>query len=118
MIFQLEFGHWVPFRRGDRSQKKRPSVPARDHTVCRCRLSGVDCLDRTVAEAAGAARERYGYPTLRQSDPATYGRAAMRADFHTCEKALTARLRDLHSRRLPTGRIPLMARRRLRRLLA
>jgi erythromycin esterase-like protein len=60
----------------------------------------LDYLDRTDPEAAQAARERYGCLTPWQTDPATYGRAAMRPGFRTCEQAVIAALRDLLSRRL------------------
>jgi erythromycin esterase-like protein len=57
-------------------------------------------LDRHDPEAAQVARERYGCLTPWQHDPATYGRAALRPGFRTCEKAVLAMLRDLLSKRL------------------
>lgn len=60
----------------------------------------LDYLDRHDPEAARAARERYGCLTPWQHDPATYGRAAMRPGFRTCEQAVVAALRDLLAGRL------------------
>ena len=57
-------------------------------------------LDRHDPEAARVARERYGCLTPWQHDPASYGRAALRPGFRTCEKAVLAMLRDLLERRL------------------
>jgi protein-L-isoaspartate(D-aspartate) O-methyltransferase len=59
-------------------------------------ITGVlDYLDRHDPEAAQVARERYGCLTPWQHDPASYGRAALRPGFRTCEQAVLAMLRDL-----------------------
>jgi erythromycin esterase-like protein len=60
----------------------------------------LDYLDRTDPEAARVARERYGCLTPWQRDPATYGRAALRAGYALCEDAVSATLRDLLAHRL------------------
>lgn len=60
----------------------------------------LDYLDQTDPDAARVARERYGCLTPWQHDPATYGRAAMRPGFRTCEKAVVSALRDLLTHRL------------------
>lgn len=52
-------------------------------------------LDEHDPEAATVARERYGCLTPWQADPATYGRAALRAGFAECEEAVVAQCRDL-----------------------
>jgi protein-L-isoaspartate(D-aspartate) O-methyltransferase len=57
-------------------------------------------LDRHDPEAAQVARERYGCLTPWQHDPASYGRAALRFGFRTCERAVLAMLRDLLQGRL------------------
>jgi protein-L-isoaspartate(D-aspartate) O-methyltransferase len=64
-------------------------------------IAGVlDYLDRHDPEAAQVARERYGCLTPWQHDPASYGRAALRPGFRTCEQAVLAMLCDLLERRL------------------
>lgn len=52
-------------------------------------------LDDTDPEAAQIARERYGCLTPWQSDPATYGRAALSRGYGECEEAVIAQCRDL-----------------------
>jgi protein-L-isoaspartate(D-aspartate) O-methyltransferase len=64
-------------------------------------IAGVlEYLDRHDPEAARVARERYGCLTPWQHDPASYGRAALRPGFRTCEQAVLAMLRDLLKGRL------------------
>jgi protein-L-isoaspartate(D-aspartate) O-methyltransferase len=60
----------------------------------------LDYLDRHDPEAAQVARERYGCLTPWQHDPASYGRAALRPGFRTCERAVLTMLRDLLQGRL------------------
>ena len=57
-------------------------------------------LDRVDAQAARAARERYGRLTPWQHDPAAYGRAALVSRMDSCEKDVVAMLRDLLAKRL------------------
>jgi protein-L-isoaspartate(D-aspartate) O-methyltransferase len=64
-------------------------------------IAGVlDYLDRHDPEAAQVARERYACLTPWQHDPASYGRAALRPGFRTCEQAVLAMLGDLLRGRL------------------
>jgi erythromycin esterase-like protein len=60
----------------------------------------LDYLDRVDPEAAAAARERYGCLSPWQRDPVTYGRAALRHGFQTCEEPVTKMLRSLLDKRL------------------
>lgn len=60
----------------------------------------LDYLDRIDPEAAKVARERYGCLTPWQSDPATYGRAALSRGYAQCEKAVIDQCRDLLRKRL------------------
>jgi erythromycin esterase-like protein len=57
-------------------------------------------LDRTDAEAARVARERYGCLTPWQQDPAVYGRAVLSRGYKACEPDVVATLSDLLSKRL------------------
>jgi protein-L-isoaspartate(D-aspartate) O-methyltransferase len=56
-------------------------------------------LDQVDPSAARVARERYGCLTPWQSDPATYGHAALTGTYPTCERAVTSMLTDLLKRR-------------------
>ena len=57
-------------------------------------------LDRVDPAAANVARERYGCLTPWQSDPATYGRAALSRGYAECEAAVIDQCRDLLRKRL------------------
>ena len=56
-------------------------------------------LDEVDPEAAKVARERYGCLTPWQSDPVTYGRAALSGAYQTCEKQVVAMLADIMKKR-------------------
>lgn len=57
-------------------------------------------LDDIDPDAAAIARERYGCLTPWQSDPATYGRAALSGRYRECEKDVVAMLSALLNKRL------------------
>jgi protein-L-isoaspartate(D-aspartate) O-methyltransferase len=57
-------------------------------------------LDSRDPAAAAVARERYGCLTPWQSDPAAYGRAALKGDYRSCESEVSAMLTDLLQERL------------------
>jgi len=56
-------------------------------------------LDQVDPASAGVARERYGCLTPWQSDPATYGHAALTGAYPTCESDVVHVLTDLLHRR-------------------
>ncbi|TMJ57818.1 MAG: protein-L-isoaspartate(D-aspartate) O-methyltransferase [Alphaproteobacteria bacterium] len=60
----------------------------------------LDYLDKVDPEAARVARERYGCLTPWQSEPSTYGRAALSAGYAPCENAVLGILRDLLEKHL------------------
>jgi protein-L-isoaspartate(D-aspartate) O-methyltransferase len=60
----------------------------------------LDYLDSVDPEAAAVARRRYGCLTPWESDPATYGAAALRGRYRTCEPEVARILQDLLERRL------------------
>ncbi|MDB5819198.1 MAG: pcm2 [Rhizobacter sp.] len=64
----------------------------------------LDYLDRIDPEAAHAARERYGCLMPWQSDPVTYGHAAITSGFAECEAAVIAQCKALLSRQLDYAR--------------
>jgi protein-L-isoaspartate(D-aspartate) O-methyltransferase len=62
------------------------------HTSIRAVLAYLDDVD---PEAAETARERYGCLTPWQTDPATYGRAALTGSFRSCEREVARMLSGL-----------------------
>lgn len=59
----------------------------------------LDYLDAVDPETAAVARQRYGCLTPWQSDPATYGRAALTGRYRTCETEVSHMLADLLRKR-------------------
>jgi protein-L-isoaspartate(D-aspartate) O-methyltransferase len=57
-------------------------------------------LDEVDPASAKVARERYGCLTPWQSDPATYGHAALTGSYPTCEKDVVRNLKDLLGQRM------------------
>lgn len=57
-------------------------------------------LDEIDPASAKVARERYGCLTPWQSDPATYGHAALTGRYPTCESDVVRTLKDLLEKRL------------------
>jgi protein-L-isoaspartate(D-aspartate) O-methyltransferase len=57
-------------------------------------------LDETDPQAAAVARERYGCLMPWQNDPATYGRAALRSGYRSCEEGVVQQCRELLQRSL------------------
>ena len=55
----------------------------------------LDYLDKVDPKTARAARERYGCLTPWQSDPASYGHAALTGEFPTCEDEVSVVLMGL-----------------------
>jgi protein-L-isoaspartate(D-aspartate) O-methyltransferase len=59
----------------------------------------LDYLDDVDPGSARVARQRYGCLTPWQSDPATYGHAALTGGYQTCEREVISMLRDLLQKR-------------------
>ena len=55
-------------------------------------------LDDVDPETAAIARQRYGCLTPWQSDPATYGRAALTGSYRSCEHDVVGMLKELAAR--------------------
>ena len=67
--------------------------------------SVVGYLEEIDPPTAGIARQRYGCLTPWQSDPASYGYAALSARYRSCEHEVVSMLGDLlHRQRIYTGR--------------
>lgn len=60
----------------------------------------LDYLDDADPESAAVARHRYGCLTPWESDPATYGYAALTSRYHSCEREVVKMLQDLLAARL------------------
>ncbi|TPJ70581.1 protein-L-isoaspartate(D-aspartate) O-methyltransferase [Mesorhizobium sp. B2-7-1] len=60
----------------------------------------LEYLDRTDPEAARIARERYGCLTPWQTEPSTYGRAALTRGYRECEEAVLEQCREMLARQL------------------
>jgi protein-L-isoaspartate(D-aspartate) O-methyltransferase len=58
----------------------------------------LDYLDKVDPESARIARQRYGCLTPWQTDPASYGQAALSSTFRKCEKDVVGMLRDIVAR--------------------
>ena len=52
-------------------------------------------LDEVDPDSARIARQRYGCLTPWQTDPATYGHAALTGAYRTCEKEVVRMLEDI-----------------------
>lgn len=61
--------------------------------------SVLNYLDDVDPQTARVARERYGCLTPWQSDPATYGHAALTGTYQTCEREVVTILLDLMEKR-------------------
>ncbi|VTU21681.1 protein-L-isoaspartate O-methyltransferase [Variovorax sp. RA8] len=67
--------------------------------------SVVGYLEEVDPPTAGIARQRYGCLTPWQSDPASYGYAALNPRYRSCEQEVVSMLGDLlHRQRIYTGR--------------
>ena len=100
-----DFVDWLRARNEPLPQAERAGFHGLDLYSLGASIRAVlDYLDRTDAEAAAAARERYGCLDPWQQDPATYGRAALRPGFRTCEGAVVGMLQDLLAKRVALAR--------------
>lgn len=63
----------------------------------------LDHLETNDPAAAAIARERYGCLTPWQSEPATYGRAALSEGYAACEQAVVAQCEELLARAMEDG---------------
>jgi protein-L-isoaspartate(D-aspartate) O-methyltransferase len=101
----LDFIHWLrDFNLKRRSPGQRAGFYGLDlyslFTSIHCVLK---YLDRVDPQAAAVARARYGCLTPWESDPATYGRAALTGRYRSCEAEVVRMLQDLSRRRGDTA---------------
>ncbi|CAN1724287.1 protein-L-isoaspartate(D-aspartate) O-methyltransferase [Hyphomicrobium sp. 1Nfss2.1] len=94
-----EFVDWLREYNHSMLPKERVAFHGLDlyslHTSIRAVL---EYLDQVDPEAAEIARERYGCLTPWQSDPATYGRAALSGGYRTCENEVALMLSGILAR--------------------
>jgi len=91
-----EFVDWLRAHNKDLDPDRRAAFHGLDlyslHNSIRSVLSYLDDIDPRTARIA---RHRYGCLTPWQSDPATYGHAALSGNFQTCEREVVSMLTDL-----------------------
>lgn len=98
----LDFIHWLrEFNLSRRPSGRRVGFFGLDlysmFTSIQCVLK---YLDRVDPDAAALARARYACLTPWESDPATYGRAALTGRYRSCEVEAVRMLQDLSRRRV------------------
>lgn len=98
----LDFIHWLrEFNLKQRLPVRRVGFYGLDlysmFTSIHCVLK---YLDRVDPQAAAVARVRYGRLTPWESDPASYGRAALTGRYRSCEKEVVQMLQDMSRRRV------------------
>ena len=101
----LDFIHWLrDFNLHECTAEDRVGFYGLDlyslYTSIKCIL---DYLDRVDPAAANVARTRYSCLTPWQSDPASYGRAALSGAYRTCESEVVQVLQDMLRRRVETA---------------
>lgn len=92
-----EFVDWLRVHNAGLEPARRTAFHGLDlyslHSSIRAVL---DYLDEVDPDTARVARHRYGCLTPWQTDPATYGHAAVTGQYRSCEDAVVAVLVDLH----------------------
>jgi protein-L-isoaspartate(D-aspartate) O-methyltransferase len=92
-----EFVDWLRQRNSGLEPERRAAFHGLDlyslHSSIRSVLGYLDEVD---PDSARIARLRYGCLTPWQTDPATYGRAALTGRYRSCEDSVVAVLKDLH----------------------
>ncbi len=95
-----EFVDWLRAHNADVALDRRVAFHGLDlYSLYNSISSVLEYLDRVDPRTARIARLRYGCLTPWQSDPATYGHAALSGNFQTCEQEVTSMLTDLMRKR-------------------
>jgi len=91
-----DFVEWLRAHNADLPRENRVRFAGLDLYSLYTSISGVlGFLDAKDAETARVARERYGCLTPWQSDPASYGRAALSGQYRSCEREVVWMLESL-----------------------
>ena len=95
-----DFVSWLRQHNGTLEKDKRVAFHGLDlYSLYDSIRSVLNYLDKVDPTSAKVARERYGCLTPWQSDPATYGHAALTGSYPTCEADVVRALTDLQARR-------------------
>jgi len=90
------FVDWLRDHNGDVDRQDRVAFHGLDlYSLYSSIRSILKYLDEVDPQAAQIARQRYGCLTPWQTDPATYGHAALIGTFKTCEEDVAKMLKDL-----------------------
>jgi protein-L-isoaspartate(D-aspartate) O-methyltransferase len=94
------FVDWLRARNADVEADKRVAFHGLDlYSLFNSIRSVLNYLDDVDPRTARVARQRYGCLTPWQSDPATYGHAALTRNYQTCEREVVSMLTDLMQKR-------------------
>ena len=94
------FVEWLRRENADRAPSERAAFHGLDlYSLHNSIREVLDYLDDVDPHAANVARERYGCLTPWQSDPATYGRAALTGRYRSCEKEVSSMLAGILTKR-------------------
>ena len=94
-----EFVDWLHVHNSNRRAEERTAFHGLDlYSMYSSIRAILRYLDEVDPEAAALARQRYGCLTPWQSDPATYGRAALAGAYRSCEEDVVRMLSDIAAR--------------------
>ncbi|HWA99007.1 MAG TPA: protein-L-isoaspartate(D-aspartate) O-methyltransferase [Pirellulales bacterium] len=97
----LEFIHWLRDFNLNRPAVERVGFYGLDlYSLFTSIHRVLEYLDRVDPQSARIARTRYGCLAPWESDPATYGRAALTGSYRSCEKEVVRMLDDMLRRRV------------------
>ena len=95
-----EFVDWLRVHNAGIAPQERVAFHGLDlYSLYNSIRSVLDYLDRVDPKTAQLARLRYGCLTPWQTDPATYGHAALSGNYQSCEHEVTSMLTDLMRKR-------------------
>lgn len=95
------FVDWLHARNAALEPRKRAAFYGLDlYSLYISARAVIDYLETVDPELATVARERYGCLTPWETDPAAYGRAALRGTYRKCEQAVSHVLTELLEKRL------------------
>jgi len=95
-----DFVDWLRARNAGVEAGKRVAFHGLDlYSLFNSIRSVLNYLDDVDPRTAHVARQRYGCLTPWQSDPATYGHAALTGNYQTCEREVVSMLADLMQKR-------------------
>ena len=95
-----DFVDWLHSRNAGLAHAQRTAFHGLDlYSLYSSIRSVLEYLEEVDPHTARIARLRYGCLTPWQTDPATYGQAALTGSYRTCEDSVVAVLRDLRDRK-------------------